>query len=94
MLWLPGKTDQTPQLIIGTFQDVRALVDLKEQSPNFPHTEILNQGHALIAELGVNAIELLPPADSWQEREWGYGTCNYLSPCTDLSRPASAFSST
>ncbi len=82
-----AQSDASRVMDVGTFQDVRALVDQDAPSPNFPGVRLLNKGYALIADLGVNAVELLPPADSWQDREWGYGTSNFLSPDFDLSMP-------
>src|SRR6185436_346274 len=39
-------------------------------------------------DLGVNALELLPPADTFLDRRsWGYGTSNYFAPDFDLGRP-------
>ena len=44
-------------------------------------------GAATSQELGINALELLPVADSFVEREWGYATSNYLAPDYDLGFP-------
>jgi hypothetical protein len=45
-------------------------------------------GRAHLAQLGVNALELLPPADSFcDRRSWGYATSNYFAPDFDLGRP-------
>src|SRR5262249_27723718 len=38
-------------------------------------------------ELGVNALELLPPADSFFKREWGYDTTHFLAPDSELGFP-------
>ena len=46
------------------------------------------------ADLGVNALELLPPADSFYKREWGYGTSHYLAPDHDLGYPEGNLSPT
>src|SRR5207244_12393268 len=32
-------------------------------------------------------VELLPPADSFFKREWGYGTSHYLAPDYELGYP-------
>ena len=42
---------------------------------------------AIWSELGINALELLPLADSFVEREWGYATSNYFAPDHDLGFP-------
>lgn len=70
----------------GTFQDVLALLVPKQSAPNFPGMNALER-RAHLLELGVNALELLPPADSDQVLEWGYGTANYFAADFDLGRP-------
>lgn len=64
----------------GTFQDVLALIVPEKTSPNFPTIAALNNNRAHLLELGINALELLPPADSSQKDNWGYGTANYFAP--------------
>lgn len=44
-------------------------------------------GRSHLGELGVNALELLPLADSFVDREWGYATSNYFAPDHDLGFP-------
>ncbi|RDI77753.1 hypothetical protein Vi05172_g12303 [Venturia inaequalis] len=56
---------------VGTFSDVLALFDG-------------TNGTDLLAQLGINALELLPVADAPFVGEWGYGTANYFAPDTDL----------
>jgi pullulanase len=72
---------------VGTFRDVVAMLDKDAQSPNFDQLEASQRGRAHIAELGVNAIELLPLADSYYEREWGYGTSHMFAPDAELGQP-------
>ncbi len=72
---------------VGTFRDVIAMLDKDAQSPNFDELEAAQRGQAHIAELGVNAIELLPAADSFYEREWGYGTSHMFAPDYELGHP-------
>ena len=72
---------------VGTFRDVVAMLDKNAQSPNFDQLQAAQSGHAHIAELGINAIELLPPADSYYEREWGYGTSHMFAPDYELGHP-------
>ncbi|MFW6317346.1 MAG: alpha-amylase family glycosyl hydrolase [Halorubrum sp.] len=43
-----------------------------------------------LADLGVNAIELLPIMDSPDERGWGYGTRFFFAPDDDLGGPIDA----
>lgn len=70
----------------GTFRDVLALLLPEEKAPTFPTNHILNN-RAHLVELGVNALELLPPADSDDTLNWGYGTANYFAADFDLGRP-------
>lgn len=73
---------------VGSFRDVTALVDPHAQGENFADLDVTRLGRAYLAELGVNALELLPPADSVYDRQWGYGTTNYLAPDFELGFPA------
>lgn len=73
---------------VGTFRDVRALVDAPAAPTDaFASIGILAPGRAYLGELGVNALELLPPADSFDDRGWGYATSNYFAADFDLGRP-------
>jgi pullulanase len=54
---------------VGTFQDIAAMPDPNLTAPNFAELEAGQKGHAHIAELGINAIEFLPPADSYNVSE-------------------------
>ena len=76
-----------PQVGVGTFRDVRALVEHEAEGHNFADARALRAGRSHFSELGVNALELLPPADSFVEREWGYATSNYFAPDHDLGFP-------
>ncbi len=70
----------------GTFRDVVSLLVTAETAPTFPSVRALkNRAH--LAELGVNALELLPPEDSDDNLNWGYGTNNYFAADFDLGRP-------
>lgn len=72
---------------IGTFRDVTALIDANVHGANFDDLDVTRLGRAYLAELHVNALELLPPADSTYNRQWGYGTTNYLAPDFELGFP-------
>lgn len=72
---------------VGTFRDIVAMLNPDAPSPNFDELEAAGKGRAHIAELGVNAIELLPPADSYYDREWGYGTSHMGAPDYELGKP-------
>jgi hypothetical protein len=63
------------------------MVDKAAQGANFVDLEGSQRGHAHIFELGINAIELLPPADSLVDREWGYGTSHMFAPDYELGYP-------
>lgn len=75
------------QMADGTFRDARALVDSTVGGSDFSGLPVLEKGRAHLRTLGVNGLELLPPADSYQDREWGYGTTNYFAPDYDLGFP-------
>jgi pullulanase len=73
---------------VGTFRDVLAMVEPQALSSNFAGVAALAAGRAHLLDLGVNALELLPPADSFVDRShWGYATSNYFAPDFDLGRP-------
>jgi pullulanase len=71
----------------GTFQDALALLVPELSAPTFPTVAALNN-RAHLLELGINALELLPPADSDQTERWGYGTSNFLAADFELGFPA------
>lgn len=73
---------------LGTFRDVLALVEAGQCGANFPDLEVTQPDRSYLTELGVNAIELLPPADSFYVRQWGYGTTNFFAPDFELGYPA------
>src|SRR5262249_7179297 len=73
---------------VGTFGDVRALIEPTAAPANFAGVEALRVGRAYLQDLGINALELLPPADTFADRRsWGYATSNYFAPDFDLGRP-------
>jgi pullulanase len=72
---------------VGTFRDVLAMIDPGAGGANFSDLAILQPGRAYLSELGVNALQLLPPADSFFKREWGYDTAHFLAPDYDLGFP-------
>ena len=86
--WSRIRSDGLKEYSTGTFRDVEALVDANATGANFRGLPILGQGHSYLAdELGVNAVELLPPADSAYIRTWGYGTTNFCAPDFELGYP-------
>ena len=72
---------------VGTFRDTLALIDADAEGANFADLDVTQIGRAYLVELGINALELLPPADSIYNRQWGYGTTNYLAPDFELGFP-------
>lgn len=84
--WTRGATETGTERDVGSFRDVLALLSVEESSGNFGDVEEVG-GRAHLLELGVNAVELLPPADSPFKREWGYGTGNYGAADWDLGFP-------
>ncbi|HTQ54943.1 MAG TPA: hypothetical protein VMI94_10810 [Bryobacteraceae bacterium] len=72
---------------VGTFKDVLGLVDENAEGANFAGLSVLEKGRSYLSELGVNALELLPAADSFFKRTWGYDTAHYLAPDWELGFP-------
>lgn len=79
---------------VGTFKDVLALVDETAGGANFEGLVVLALGRSYLTELGVNALELLPPADSFFKRTWGYDTSHFLAPDWELGFPDGQAAST
>ena len=77
--WSRIETEGTLSIDAGTFRDVLALVERAAAPSNFAGVTALAVGEAHLEDLGVNALELLPPADSFVDREWGYATSNYFA---------------
>jgi pullulanase len=82
-----AQTDGNRLTGVGTFRDVQALVDSTVGAVNFDGIRLLQIGHQYLADLGVNALELLPVADTRDDRQWGYATANYAAPDYDLGFP-------
>ena len=86
--WTSIDTSGLRERGIGTFRDVMALVVKNVAGANFPGLAVARAGRSyLVEELGINALELLPPADSMYVREWGYGTTNFFAPDFELGFP-------
>jgi pullulanase len=54
---------------LGTFRDVTTLIDADAEGANFADLDVTRVGRAYLTDLGVNALELLPPADSTYNRQ-------------------------
>lgn len=79
---------------VGTFRDARALIDPGFEGANFSELTVTRLSPPYLARLGVNAVEMLPPADSIFAREWGYGTSHYLAADHELGYPEGNLSPT
>jgi pullulanase len=86
--WAATGADGVYQRGVGTFRDVAALVDRDAAGADFAGRGVTAEGRSyLVDELGINALELLPPADSAYVRTWGYGTTNFAAPDMELGYP-------
>jgi glycosidase len=79
---------------VGTFRDVLALIDAGAAGANFDNLAVTQLGKTYLVDLGITAIELLPPADSFFKRDWGYDTAHFLAPDSELGFPEGFSSST
>lgn len=87
--WSRIGSDGTHERGVGTFRDVKALIDHDATGARFHALEVTAQGRSYLAEeLGINVLQLLPPADSALVREWGYGTTNFFAPDFELGFPS------
>ena len=92
--WALSRSENEPERATATFLDVAALVDERIGGANFAELSLLDAGQAYLADLGINALELLPPSDSFYKREWGYDTSHYLAPDYELGYPEGNLSPT
>src|SRR5437899_10930206 len=70
------------------------MVDETVRGANLARLPVVERGRSYLSELGANALGLLPPADSFFKREWGYDTAHFLAPDHDLGFPEGNTSST
>jgi len=92
--WARGQGSGANERAVGTFKDTLALAEEGAGGANFEGLSALAVGRSYLSELGVNALELLPPADSFFKRNWGYDTSHYLSPDWELGFPDGQIAST
>lgn len=85
--WSVGAAVDNRERAVGTFRDVRALIEKGVGGAHFSHLSVCQTDATYLLDLGINALELLPPADSVYQREWGYGTSNYFAPDHELGFP-------
>jgi len=86
--WTRMGTAGEREIGTGSFIDATALIDPNASGGNFADLAVLQPGRSYLSELGVTALELLPPADSYYQRDWGYDTTNFFAPDFDLGNPA------
>lgn len=85
--WARGTEVGNVEVDVGTFSDVLALFD--EDAPGDHFADMPGMaGSAILKELGINALEVLPIADAIFKGQWGYGTSNYFAPDYDLGSTA------
>jgi 1,4-alpha-glucan branching enzyme len=92
--WTRSQGSGASERGVGTFQDTMALLDEAASGANFEGLDVLSPGRSYLSELGVNALELLPPADSFFKRSWGYDTSHFLAPDWELGFPDGQVAST
>jgi 1,4-alpha-glucan branching enzyme len=78
-----GDDSRGSDVDVGTFADVLALFDTGTAGDRFSSIAAVRQ-EAILAELGINTLELLPAADAKVRGEWGYATAHYFAPDYDL----------
>jgi 1,4-alpha-glucan branching enzyme len=82
--WARYKTESDGvETDVGTFVDVLALFDQKVAGKRFKALKEVT-GEAIVADLGINVLELLPAADAKSLDAWGYATADYFAPDYDL----------
>ena len=82
----PGTKSGDPAGVIsdvGTFVDVLALFDINVAGKHFKDIPVIAK-EAVVSDLGINALELLPIADAKPIDQWGYATAQYYAPDFDL----------
>lgn len=85
--WARVGTSGDREMGVGSFSDVTALIDTEAAGNNFSDLSVVQKGRSYLTELGINALELLPAADSFYKREWGYDTTNFFAPDFELGDP-------
>ncbi len=70
----------------GTFRDATALLQ-EVPEPLAPDLPMFEGQSSYLTALGINALEVLPPADSKTQLGWGYGTANFFAADYYLGHP-------
>ena len=92
--WARSSGSDEFERAVGTFRDARALIDPGFEGANFSELTVTRLVPPYLVQLGVNAVEMLPPADSIFAREWGYGTSHYLAADYEMGYPEGNLSPT
>jgi len=92
--WARSSGSDEFERAVGTFRDAHALIESGFEGANFSELTVVRLDPPYLVQLGVNAVELLPPADSIYAREWGYGTSHYLAADYELGYPEGNLSPT
>jgi pullulanase len=92
--WARSSGSDEFERAVGTFRDARALIDPGFEGATFSALTVARLDPPYLVQLGVNAVEMLPPADSIFAREWGYGTSHYLAADYELGYPEGNLSPT
>lgn len=79
--WARYTTAGDVEMDTGTFADVQALFDLGSSGDRFKNVASISN-EAILSQLGVNALELLPAADARPTGQVStsvliFGTCNF-----------------
>lgn len=78
-----GNDSRGVDVDVGAFADVLALFETSVAGDRFASISAVRHG-AILAELGINALELLPVADGKPKKEWCYATAHYFATDCDL----------
>lgn len=78
-----GSDSRGDDVDVGSFTDVLALFDTATDGRRFSSVAAVRD-EAILTELGINALELLPAADAKVKDEWGYATAHYFATDYDL----------
>ncbi|KAJ5033399.1 uncharacterized protein L3040_008516 [Drepanopeziza brunnea f. sp. 'multigermtubi'] len=81
--WARYSTIGNVEVDKGTFLDVLALFVPVTPGEHFRGVSAVANG-AILSDLGINALELLPAADASPTGQWGYATANYFATDFDL----------
>lgn len=71
----------------GNFRQVEKMINRDDTGTYIEEnlSNVIPKRKKYLPFLGINALELTPPANSEQEYNWGYGTADYFAPDFNLS---------